>query len=100
MPTSLSSLTAQLPNWPDLIRGSLVRYFLTCGQKTCRCHQGEKHGPYWYLSVNQAGKTRMRKLQDHQVTAVRRALKNYNRWWKTCLKIFELNTQIALSKEA
>lgn len=97
---SLVSLTNRLPDWPELIRGSLLRTFLTCGKKTCRCHAGFKHGPYWYLSVNHGGKTRMRKLQRDQVPRVRKAIKNYNRWWKTCLKIFELSTQMVLSKEA
>lgn len=100
MPNTLTALTARLPDWPTLIRGSLLHYSLTCGQKKCRCHRGFKHGPYWYLSINHGGKTRMYKLRDHQVAPVRKAIGNYNRWWKTCLKIFELNTQITLSTEA
>jgi hypothetical protein len=100
MPNTLDVLITRLPEWPTLIRGSLLRASLTCGQKKCRCRQGFKHGPYWYLSINYGGKTRMHKLRDHQVATVRKAINNYKRWWKTCLKIFEFNTQIALSKEA
>jgi len=42
----------------------------------------------------------MRKLQAQEVAQVRRALKQYERWWKSCLRIFELNTQLTLAREA
>jgi hypothetical protein len=30
--------------------GTPSETFRTCGQPTCRCHQGQKHGPHLYLS--------------------------------------------------
>jgi hypothetical protein len=33
----------------NALRASLVRQFLTCGKKNCRCHSGMKHGPFYYL---------------------------------------------------
>jgi hypothetical protein len=35
---------------PPLIRASLVERFLTCGRPKCSCHQGSKHGPFYYLN--------------------------------------------------
>ena len=35
---------------PPLIRGSLAERFLTCGRPKCACHQGHKHGPFYYLN--------------------------------------------------
>ena len=35
---------------PPLIRGSLAERFLTCGRPKCSCHQGSKHGPFYYLN--------------------------------------------------
>jgi hypothetical protein len=35
---------------PPLIRGSLAERFLTCGRPQCSCHQGNKHGPFYYLN--------------------------------------------------
>ena len=87
-------LIAQLPNISSLIRGSLLRYV----HQGCRCHPKGRY-VYWYLSVNQGGRTKMRKLQDRQVPEVRQALKDYQRWWKTCLRIFEINTQKLLATE-
>jgi len=88
-------LIASLPPMSHLIRGSLVRYY----HEGCRCHPHGRYGPYWYLSVNQGGRTKMRKLQAQEVAQVRRALKQYERWWKSCLRIFELNTQLTLARE-
>lgn len=86
-------LIAHLPPLADIIRGTLLRYV----HQGCRCHPKGRY-VYWYLSVNLGGKTKMRKLQDHQVPQVRQAIRNYHRWQKDCRKIFELNTQLLLSK--
>ena len=89
------ALLKTLPPLDRLVRGSLIRSV----HDHCRCHPHGRY-VYWYLSVNHGGRTRMHKLQDHQIPLVRQALKDYDRWWKTCLKIFEANTQVLLSKEA
>lgn len=93
--SSLDSMINTLPPMKDLIRGSLLRYV----HDHCKCHPNGRY-VYWYLSVNQGGRTRMRKLKDSQVPKIRQQLKTYDLWWKTCLQIFELNTQALLSKEA
>jgi hypothetical protein len=31
-----------------------------CGKASCRCADGELHGPYWYEYWSEAGKTRSR----------------------------------------
>jgi hypothetical protein len=45
------ALLQQLRPPPGLLRGSFVEQFLTCGKAVCPCHQGRKHGPYYYLTV-------------------------------------------------
>ena len=40
--------TLQLP--PDLLHASFQERFLKCGRPNCHCHQGDKHGPFFYLS--------------------------------------------------
>jgi len=37
---------------------ALIESWGECGKKVCRCHQGQLHGPYWYLSQHWGGKTR------------------------------------------
>ncbi len=34
----------------DALHASFLERFLRCGRPNCRCHAGEKHGPFFYLS--------------------------------------------------
>jgi hypothetical protein len=45
------TLLLQLRLPPDLLRASCVEQFLTCGKPSCVCHRGQKHGPYYYLTL-------------------------------------------------
>jgi len=45
------ALLHQLRPPSDLLRASCVEQFLTCGKAACACHQGQKHGPYVYLTL-------------------------------------------------
>ena len=36
---------------PGLLARPFVEQFLTCGKAACPCHQGHKHGPYYYLTL-------------------------------------------------
>lgn len=45
------TLLHQLRLPPDVLRASCVEQFLTCGKAACPCHQGQKHGPYYYLTL-------------------------------------------------
>ncbi len=44
-------LLRQLRLPPHALRASCVEQFLTCGKASCSCHQGHKHGPYYYLTL-------------------------------------------------
>jgi hypothetical protein len=46
-----AALLRQLRPPPELLRASCVEQFLTCGKAACPCHQGQKHGPYYYLTL-------------------------------------------------
>ena len=39
-----------------LLRGTLMTQRRRCGKESCRCAQGELHGPYVYLSVTRPGR--------------------------------------------
>ena len=36
----------------DLLRASYVERFTTCGKPNCRCAQGQRHGPFYYLTAS------------------------------------------------
>ncbi len=40
-----------------MLWGSVAAVYRRCGRATCRCAAGEKHGPVFYLSRNQGGRT-------------------------------------------
>ncbi len=40
-----------LPELSEVLRGSLVRRFVRCGKRGCRCQKGRGHGPFVYLTV-------------------------------------------------
>ena len=44
-------LARLLPPLREILRGSLMQRYLTCGKPGCRCTRGERPGPVWYLSV-------------------------------------------------
>lgn len=88
---------AQIPDWVDVIRGSLVRYRLTCGKSGCRCHRDPRlrHGPYWYLTVSyEGGKQRRYLLAGGEVADARRGIAAYRKLWRSLCRISELNIAI------
>lgn len=85
---------AKLPPWDQLIRGSLVRYYLTCGKPGCRCHRSKRfrHGPYWYVTVSvRRGKTKAYLIPTQQISQVRRAIAGYQKMWKGLCRISQIN---------
>ena len=64
---------------PHLIHASLLERFLTCGRPKCSCHQGHKHGPFFYLN-RCLPKGRMSSLllkSEVQITQARQAVQAY-----------------------
>jgi hypothetical protein len=41
-----------------MLWGSLGAVYRRCGRKGCHCATGEKHGPVFYLTRSEAGRTR------------------------------------------
>src|SRR6202162_5977726 len=44
-------LAKLLPPVTEILRGSLLERYVTCGNPGCKCARGERHGPMWYLTV-------------------------------------------------
>jgi len=49
-------LASSLTGTEALLRGTLMTQGRRCGKESCRCAQGELHGPYVYLSVARPGR--------------------------------------------
>ena len=89
-----------LPRWKDILRGSVLTYFLPCGKKGCRCKRGKDnlHGPYYYISVKEAGKTRMYLLGRKRKEAAYAAAR-YNNMMKKIYRICEINLRLLLIRK-
>ncbi|MGH9631157.1 MAG: DUF6788 family protein [Bryobacteraceae bacterium] len=90
-----AGLTKQLPPLAEVLRGSLMERYLTCGNPDCKCARGERHGPVWYLSVtldqsHRAGAT----VPADQVEQVRRWIENYHRVKEHLEKISDINREL------
>lgn len=84
---------AKLPPWTRVIRGTLMRYYLTCGKPSCRCHRSKRyrHGPYWYVGISDGGKKRMLLVPARQAAKVKEGISTYARLWKRLCRISEIN---------
>src|SRR5450759_232883 len=84
-------LTKVLPPLGEVLRGSLMERYLTCGNLDCKCARGERHGPVWYLSVtldqsHRIGST----VPPEQVEQVRCWIENYHQVKERLEKILSL----------
>jgi hypothetical protein len=90
----------RLPSWEQIIRGTLMSYWRTCGNRGCRCYRGKRyrHGPYLYLAVSWAGKRqKLYAIDPSKAEEIRRGVAAYRKIWKGLYRIAELNLEIIKS---
>lgn len=93
-------LIKAMPRWKDILRGSVLTYFLPCGKRGCRCKKDRDslHGPYYYISVSEKGKTKMYLLGRKRKEAVY-AVARYNDMMKKIYRICEINLRLLLARK-
>jgi hypothetical protein len=88
-------LVQLLPPAGEVLRGSLVERYVTCGNPSCKCARGERHGPMWYLTVTLGpGRTTGGIISADQVEQVRRWIENYQRLKEDLERISEINREL------
>jgi len=88
-------LAKQLPPATDILRGSLVERYVTCGNPGCKCAKGERHGPLWYLTVTLGpGRTTGGIVSEEQLGQVRSWIENYHKLKDHLEKISEINREL------
>ena len=88
-------LTQLLPPLSEVLRGSLMERYLTCGNPDCKCARGERHGPVWYLSVTLDQSRRLGStVHADQVAQVRQWIANYHRVKDHLEKISDINREL------
>lgn len=94
-------LAKLLPPAEEILRGSLVERYVTCGRLHCKCARGERHGPIWYLTVTLGpGRTTGGIIAAEKVEQVRRWIENYRTFKEKLEKISEINRELLRRERA
>jgi hypothetical protein len=94
-------LVKLLPPAEEILRGSLVERYVTCGSPNCKCTRGERHGPIWYLTVTLGpGRTTGGIIPTEKVNEVRRWIENYRTFKEQLEKISEINRELLRRERA
>lgn len=91
-----AALLRQLSVPADLLRGSYVERFTTCGKPNCVCVQGQRHGPFYYLVCNLApGQVLKFQLKrPPEQAAVRQAVQHYQQHWERLEELSQINAEL------
>lgn len=88
-------LAQQLPPVTETLRGSLVERYVTCGNPSCKCAKGERHGPMWYLTVTLGpGRTTGGIVPAEKIDQVQGWIENYHKVKDHLEKISEINREL------
>lgn len=92
-------LIESMPPWEEIIRGTVCEYYLPCGKEKCRCKEKKeyRHGPYYYLSFGESGKTSMQLLPKDIKEKVFYYVKQYEKLWKILCEISKINLKLLLA---
>src|SRR5271157_3623753 len=94
-------LVKLLPPAGEVLRGSLLERFVTCGNPSCKCARGERHGPVWYLTVTLGpGRTTGGTIASEKLDQVRRWIANYQAFKEQLEKISEINRELLRRERA
>ena len=91
-----AALLRQLAVPPDLLRASYVERFTTCGKPNCACAQGQRHGPFYYLTANLApGHVLKFLLKDPaQQQRAQQGVHNYQTHWQGLEELSQINAEL------
>jgi hypothetical protein len=85
----------------DLLRASFVERFTTCGKPNCCCAQGQKHGPFYYLTAGlKAGQVRKFILSSPEQQALaRQGVEAYQLFWDELEELSQINGELLRRNE-
>lgn len=96
-----AALLRQLIVPADLLRASYVERFTTCGKANCACAQGQKHGPFYYLTSNLApGHVLKFLLKDQtQQQSAEQGVRHYQAHWERLEELSQINAELLRREE-
>jgi len=94
------TLVERLSGVGPVLRASLIERFTQCGKSGCKCMQGEKHGPAYYLTVSYAkGKTRQVYVPKDLQPLAAQWVRNYQQAITVLEEISSINLELIRLKE-
>jgi hypothetical protein len=87
-------LLEELSSLTKVLHGSWIERYSVCARKGCRCHQGERHGPRYYVVVNEAGRQRQRYVPLSQVATALEGIAQYQRLQTIVEEITRVNLEL------
>lgn len=93
-------LLHQLASLGPVLRASLIERFIQCGKPGCKCMQGDKHGPAYYLTVSYAkGRTRQVYVPKNLQPVAAEWVRNYHQAMAVLEEISTINLELIRLKE-
>lgn len=83
-------LGAMLRRLGPMLEGSFTKRYTRCKKPGCKCEYGERHGPYFSISKNENGKTRLEYIRPGEIVAVSKLLES-RRQFRAGLKRLKKN---------
>lgn len=77
-----------------LFAASLSTVYRTCGKPNCACARGERHGPYYFLSVQSGGRNDRYHLSRRDAEKAAPAIERYRVFVRSLQRLGELDRQI------
>lgn len=78
----------------NLFAASLSVVYRTCGKPNCACARGERHGPYYFLSVQSGGRNDRYHLSEDEAARAGPAIKRYRLFVRSLRRLRALDRQI------
>lgn len=96
-----AAIVHQIAVHADLMRASLVERYGECGKPNCRCHQGEKHGPFYYLTqCLAAGHVKKFLLKGaEQQQRARQGIAHFNELYELLEELSQINGEMLRREE-
>ena len=90
----ISALMKRVYQNTEMLQGSLVEKYVRCGKDNCRCANGTGHGPVYYLSFKEKGRTRLIYIRQDEVDKVRKQIRKFKQYKKIGGEISRINREI------
>lgn len=93
-----TALLEELSSLSHLIHGSWFERFSTCSRPNCSCHSGKRHGPRYYLVIQEQGHQRQKYVPNPQVAAAKKGIEQYRRLQEIVEEITRINLELMKEK--